>query len=100
MVDVYVVVDVDALVRYPLQLHALANIPVYINRWQIVKCMDCLISPVLIVRDSRLASLVGSQTEQAWRSVCWLALYFLILAASCFDFSGTQICSSAIFSPR
>lgn len=88
--DVHVVVedwnasDVDVVVGYSSQLHALTNIPVRVNRWQAVKWITRLIGLVLIVQASLLASLLGSQTEQAWGSVCWLVSYLLMLAASYF----------------
>ena len=86
--DVHVVVEdwnasnIDVIAGYSSELHALTNIPVRINKWQIVRWISRLIGIVLILQAALLASLLGSSTEQAWGSICWLVSYLLMSAST------------------
>ena len=88
--DVHVVVEdwnasnIDVIAGYSSELHALTNIPVHINSWQTVRWIARLIGIVLIVQAALLASLLGSSTEQAWGSICWLVSYLLMLTSTYF----------------
>jgi hypothetical protein len=74
--------DMDVIVGYSSQLHALTNIPIRIKQWRAVVWVSRLMSLVLIVQASLLASLLGSRTVQVWGSVVWLACYLLMLVPS------------------
>ena len=88
--DVHVVVEdwnssnVDVIAGYSSMLHALTNIPIHVNKWRIVRWMVRLIGIILIVQAAILTSLIGSSTEQAWGSICWLASYLLMLVSTYF----------------
>ena len=56
--------DIDAIVGYSSQLHALTNIPIQIERWRAVLWISHFMSLVLIAQASVLASLFGSLTVQ------------------------------------
>ena len=74
--------DMDVIVGYSSQLHALTNIPIRIKRWKAVLWISRFMGLVLIVQASILASLLGSPTVQVWGSVIWLACYLFMLVAS------------------
>jgi hypothetical protein len=86
--DVHVVVedwnalDIDVIVGYSSQLHALTNIPVRIKGWRAVIWVSRLISLVLIVQASVLATLLGESTDQVWGSIIWLFCYLFMLVSS------------------
>ena len=88
--DVHVVVEdwnasnVDVITGYSSVLHALTNIPVQVDKWQTVRWIIRLIGIILIVQAAVLTSLIGSPTEQAWGSICWLASYLLMLVSTYF----------------
>ena len=62
----------------------LTDIPVHVNKWHIVRWITRLIGVILIVQAALLTSLIGSPTEQAWGSICWLVSYLLMLTLNYF----------------
>ncbi|KAI6777794.1 uncharacterized protein J7T54_005806 [Emericellopsis cladophorae] len=74
--------EIDVLVGYSSQLHALTNIPVIIKPWGIVAVLVRLLGGVLILQGALLAALLGRETEQTWGSLIWLACYLVMMAVT------------------
>ena len=82
--DVHVIVqhwnasEMDVLIGYSSQLHALTNIPVRIKRWKVVKWTARAIIVVLTTQAALLGSLVGRSGRQALGSAVWLLCYLVL----------------------
>jgi hypothetical protein len=74
--------DMDVLVGYSSQLHALTNMHIRIKRWKAVVWVSRMMSLVLVLQASMLASILGTRTTQVWGSVIWLACYSLMQVPS------------------
>ena len=74
--------DMDVLVEYSSQLHVLTNMHIRIKRWKAVVWVSRMMSLVLVLRASMLASILGTRTTQVWGSVIWLACYSLMQVPS------------------
>jgi hypothetical protein len=83
--DVHVIVEhwnaseIDVLVGYSAQLHALTNISVRIRCWWVVSWVSRAMILVLVVQAAALTSLMGAKNEQALGSLIWLACYLFML---------------------
>jgi hypothetical protein len=88
VVDVHTVVedwnasDMDVIVGYSSQLHALTNIPIRIKRWRVALWISRFMGLILIVQATILGSLLGSLTVQVWGSIIWLVCYLFMLVPS------------------
>jgi hypothetical protein len=84
-VDAHVVVqdwnatDIDVVVGYSAQLHALTNIPGKIKRWRVVTLLLRTLAVVLLIQAALLGSLLSNGTKQVWGSLTWLACHMVML---------------------
>jgi len=85
-VDAHVVVqdwnatDIDVVVGYSAQLHALTNIPGKIKRWRVVALLLRTLAVVLLIQAALLGSLLNNNggTKQVWGSLTWLACHMVM----------------------
>lgn len=84
-VDAHVVVqdwnatEIDVVVGYSAQLHALTNIPGKIKRWRIVALLLRTLAVVLLIQAALLGSMLNNDTKQVWGSLTWLACHIVML---------------------
>ena len=67
--------DMDVVVGYSSQIHALTNIAMRIKGWTSLIVLSRISSLVLIAQAALLASLLGCKTKQAWGSAIWQLCY-------------------------
>jgi hypothetical protein len=64
--------NIDVIIGYSAQLHAMTNIPGKIKRWRTVKLLLRTLAMVLLIQAALLGSLLNNGTKQIWGSLIWL----------------------------
>ncbi|KAL8668623.1 MAG: hypothetical protein Q9168_006753 [Polycauliona sp. 1 TL-2023] len=83
--DVHVIADhwneknLNVICGYTSHLHAMTNIPFQVSGPRLLLWAGRGLAIVMLLQAASLASLIGDKNN-AWLSICWLALYILMLA--------------------
>lgn len=72
--------QMDVLVGYSSQLHALTNIPARANRPKTLTVISCILGATLLMQAALLTKLVNGKPPEAWGSVICLAVYLAMAA--------------------
>lgn len=70
--------DIDVLVGYSSQLHALSNIAIRVPHWKAIRWIIRGLATVLAIQAALLATVFGKSNNQAFGSMIWLFFYFLL----------------------
>jgi hypothetical protein len=72
--------QMDVLVGYSSQLHALTNIPARANRPKTLTVISRILGATLLMQAALLTKLVNGKPPEAWVSVICLAVYLAMAA--------------------
>ncbi|KAI1086091.1 hypothetical protein F5B19DRAFT_502131 [Rostrohypoxylon terebratum] len=80
--------SVNVICGYSSQLHSITNIPVRLRNFRFALWLCRLLILVLVVQAAILASLLGTQTDDALGPTVWLILYIMMLVPT--EMSGKR----------
>ena len=70
--------EIDVLIGYSSQLHALTNILGIVRNWRVLKLIIRFVVVFSAIQAALLASLVSRSDRQVWGSLFWPACYILL----------------------